>query len=60
MNNLIASSIPNLSDDLLIDLVKDCEARIGSHVAGGDPNEAYVEQQREIISLVQEEFAKRR
>lgn len=60
MNDFFASSIPNLTDDQLTALVQDCESRIGSHVAGGDPNEQYVEHQKMIIGLVQDELERRR
>ena len=59
MNDFFINSIPKLTDDQLMALVKDCESRIGSHVAGGDPNEQYVEHQKMIIGLVQEEFSNR-
>jgi len=41
-------------------LALECKHRIGSHVAGGEPNEHYVESQREILLAIQEEMAKRR
>lgn len=44
----------------LLDLVRDAELRIGSHVAGGNQVDDYVERQRTLISIVQEELQKRR
>ncbi|MGM7634184.1 hypothetical protein [Bacillus sp. Hm123] len=41
-------------------LVEDVERRIGSHVAGGDPVDAYVQQQQYILGLVQEELKRRK
>lgn len=59
MNEFIASSIKGLSIDGLTLLVRDCEQRIGSNVAGGMPNETYIENQKGIINLVQEELLTR-
>ena len=59
MNQLIANSIGNLSEDALFMLVQDAEHRIGSHVAGGMPDENYVMQQQHILTLVQEELNSR-
>lgn len=59
MNSLIANSIPNLTNDQLFELVRDCESRIGSNVAGGMADNMYVEKQRAIIDAVQKEFANR-
>jgi hypothetical protein len=53
------SSIPNLPTDGLIELAKDTEHRIGSHVSGGNPIDEYVERQRYLLSLIQDELAKR-
>jgi hypothetical protein len=52
-------NIPNLSTTSLISLAKDAEARIGSHVAGGDPVPEYVEKQQKILTLIQTELSKR-
>lgn len=59
MSNYIINNLNNLSNEDLIYIVKDCESRIGSHVAGGMVNEEYVNSQREIISAVQDEFLRR-
>lgn len=60
VNQLILNQIPHLYDFQLTALALDCEHRIGSHVAGGEPNEHYVESQRAILLAIQEEMAKRR
>lgn len=59
MNTFIKSSLPSLNIEQLTDLIADSEQRIGSNVAGGDPNEAYVQQQREFIKMVYEEIEQR-
>jgi hypothetical protein len=59
VTDLVAQGIPKLSIDQLIALVKDVEQRLGSHVAGGMPNDEYVKRQRNILSMVQEELIKR-
>ena len=59
MNDYWKSSIPNLSTESLIILVHDAESRIGSHVAGGDPVDEYVEKQRYLLSLIQDELSRR-
>jgi hypothetical protein len=53
------SSLPNLSTTSLIDLVRDAEARIGSHVAGGNPVTEYVEKQQALLELIQDELGRR-
>lgn len=58
--SMIANAIPNLTNEALFILVKDCELRIGSHVAAGDSNPLYVETQRKIIHLVQAELQNRK
>ena len=58
--NLIIRSIPTLSTEGLYALAQDCEQRIGSHVAGGMPNDIYVEGQRRILLAIQDELADRR
>lgn len=60
MGLLIESQIKSLSEKGLMLLVEDVERRIGSHVAGGDPVEEYVDHQKYILSLVQEELERRR
>lgn len=59
MNGIIAQGLKNLDEQALYAVVKDCEARIGSHVVGGDPLDAYVEKQRSIIEAVQKELQTR-
>ena len=56
---MIIQSLKNLDALALYEVVKDCEMRIGSHVAGGDPNEVYVQKQRDIIAAVQKELESR-
>lgn len=51
--------IPLLQTNDLIALTRDAEARIGSHVAGGNPVKEYVEKQRTLLTLIQEELQKR-
>jgi hypothetical protein len=53
------SQIPQLSTESLIQLALDAEHRIGSHVAGGDPNSDYVERQQSLLTLIQDELVKR-
>lgn len=59
MTSFWESSISNISDQGLMDLAKDAEMRIGSHVAGGNPVSSYVEKQQYLLSLIQNELAKR-
>lgn len=59
MTDLIAHKIPNLPTEMLLRLAEDAHYRIGSHVAGGMPVDAYVEKQRKILSLIQDELANR-
>ncbi|WP_203364703.1 hypothetical protein [Bacillus sp. REN10] len=59
MGLLIESQIKSLSVEGLHLLVVDVERRIGSHVEGGDPADAYVEHQKYILDLVQEELKRR-
>ena len=59
MNDFIKEGLKNLDNQALYDLVKDCELRIGSHVAGGFPNEGYVKKQQSIIEAEQNELNKR-
>ncbi|WP_338749834.1 hypothetical protein [Bacillus sp. FJAT-52991] len=60
MGLLIESQIKSLSVAGLHLLAKDAERRIGSHVAGGDPVAAYVDHQKYILDLVQEELKRRK
>lgn len=60
MSLLIESQIKSLPMQGLLLLVEDVERRIGSHVAGGDPVEEYVQHQRYILDLVQNELERRR
>ncbi|WP_338754262.1 hypothetical protein [Bacillus sp. FJAT-52991] len=60
MGLLIESQIKSLSVEGLHLLVADAQYRIGSHIAGGDPVDVYVEQQRYILDLVQEELQRRK
>jgi hypothetical protein len=53
------SQIPQLSTSSLMQLALDAEHRIGSHVAGGDPNSEYVERQQALLTLIQDELVKR-
>lgn len=53
------ASIPNIPTIGLIDLAKDAEARIGSHVAGGNPVNEYVERQQALLKLIQDELLRR-
>ncbi|WP_203363065.1 hypothetical protein [Bacillus sp. REN10] len=59
MGLLIESQIKSLSAEGLLLLVEDVERRIGSHTAGGDPVDAYIQHQRYILDLVQEELKSR-
>lgn len=59
MSILLESQIKSLRTEGLILLVEDAERRIGSHVAGGDPVEEYVDHQKYILDLVQEELKRR-
>jgi hypothetical protein len=53
------SQIPQLSTSSLMQLAKDAEHRIGSHVAGGNPVPKYVERQQALLTLIQDELVKR-
>lgn len=53
------SSISSLSDSQLYSLVKDVEARIGSHVAGGNAIDEYVQRQQALLELIQDELLRR-
>ncbi|MGC8229893.1 hypothetical protein ACP2W0_12855 [Pseudobacillus badius] len=60
MGLLIESQIKSLSVQGLLLLVEDVERRIGSHVAGDDPVDEYVDHQKYILSLVQSELERRK
>jgi hypothetical protein len=53
------ASIPYLSDADLLNLAKDAEARIGSHVAGGNDLDEYVQRQQALLELIQDELERR-
>jgi hypothetical protein len=53
------SSIKSLSDSQLFSLAKDVESRIGSHVAGGNAIDAYVQKQQALLELIQDELLRR-
>lgn len=57
--NIWQSQIPHLSTSGLIQLARNAESRIGSHVAGGNPVDDYVERHKYLLTLVQEELEKR-
>ncbi|KIL74739.1 hypothetical protein [Bacillus badius] len=59
MSILLESQIKSLRTEGLILLVEDAERRIGSHIADGDPDEKYVDHQKYILSLVQQELERR-
>jgi hypothetical protein len=53
------SALPKLSDFDLYNLAKDAESRIGSHVAGGNALDEYVQRQQALLELIQDEFERR-
>jgi hypothetical protein len=55
----ISSAIRNLSEDGLYTLYNDATSRIGSHVAGGNVVDSYVEKQRALIVAIEEELTRR-
>jgi hypothetical protein len=55
----IKASLQQLSIEGLYLFVRDVEHRIGSHVAGGDPVEEYIEKQKALLTYVQEELERR-
>ncbi|RJS60136.1 hypothetical protein [Bacillus sp. PK3_68] len=59
MSILLESQIKSLQTEGLLLLVEDAKRRIGSHVAGDDPVEEYMQHQRYILDLVQEELKRR-
>lgn len=46
------TSLPQLSYADLISLVEDTERRIGSHVAGGNAIDEYVQKQQALLELI--------
>lgn len=60
MNEWIKHQVPHLSDDQLHTLALDVERRIGSHSAGGQADEHYLNKQRSILDAIQAEFERRR
>ena len=58
-NNNGVLNLSKLSIDQLTDLAIDAEYRIGSHSAGGNPVDAYIEKQRTLLSLIQDELSNR-
>lgn len=59
MSNYTKAVLRQLPFEALYMLAKDAEQRIGSHVAGGDPVEEYVERQRNLLNDVQDELKRR-
>ncbi len=57
--DLWKASIPTLATEGLYLLAKDAEARIGSHIAGGSPVDGYIESQRHLLTLIQNELENR-
>lgn len=55
----VSQSIKNLSEDGLFLLYQDATNRIGSHVAGGNVVDSYVEKQRALITAIEEELNRR-
>ncbi|SDM18202.1 hypothetical protein [Bacillus sp. OK048] len=53
------ASLPQLSYADLITLVEDAERRIGSHVAGGNEINEYVQRQQALLELIQDELLRR-
>lgn len=59
MTKLIEQQIKTLSFQGLYLLYKDVESRIGSYVLDGNSNNEYVQKQRYIASLIQDELINR-
>ncbi|MDQ0176016.1 hypothetical protein [Bacillus chungangensis] len=58
---MLESGIKNLSTEGLLLVVEDANARLGSHIGMSDePVSAYIEKQKRIIGLVQEELERRK
>lgn len=51
--------LENLSEDELRALGRDAAYRIGTHTAGGEPIESYINQQQEILRNVRAELERR-
>ncbi|GIN37821.1 hypothetical protein [Heyndrickxia oleronia] len=56
MNSLIENQIKTISIEGLYLVYKDATNRIGTHYAGGYPDQNYLAKQEAIISAVQEEL----
>lgn len=59
MSNFTKAALRQLSSGAMYELAKDAEYRIGSHIAGGDPTEEYIKQQRNLLDEIQEELKRR-
>lgn len=59
MNLFYEGAINNLSNESIHTLYEDVTFRIGSHVAGGDPDSNYIKKQQDILSICQDELQKR-
>jgi hypothetical protein len=53
------NDLKGISDEGLRDLARDTFYRIGTHAAGEYPSDSYLEQQRSIIAMIQEELSRR-
>ncbi|MCM3567884.1 hypothetical protein [Neobacillus mesonae] len=51
--------LPHLSDADLANLAFDTERRIGSHIAGGNPIDEYVQRQQALLEVIQDELLRR-
>lgn len=51
--------LPHLADTDLVNLVHDTERRIGSHIAGGNQIDEYVQRQQALLELIQDELLRR-
>lgn len=60
MSNFTKAALRQLSYGGLLELAKDAQYRIGSHIAGGYPVEEYIEKQRNLLDEIQNEFIRRR
>lgn len=59
MNEFWATQVKHLPYSSLHDLVQDAERRIGSHVAGGNINQDYIDKQESLMLIAQEEIIRR-
>jgi hypothetical protein len=57
--NLLKERIKTLSNEELYLLHEDVVHRIGSHVAGGNTIEGYINKQQQILDFIQEEINRR-